>query len=169
MFLIMVLTMLVVLMVLLLVMVLTDDAGGGFGAGADDRGFGSGGVDTDVGVGVGDVGVTLVMLVALVGMNAGGSQLVDEARKQERLLWYTSVHPDTPLHSSLPLNTAVALPVSLSVFRRDLCFVFFAEDDVNVSFLKKNLKNKTLRTFCFSYSYVTPLCMVPVTYMCAIN
>eukprot|EP00904_Undaria_pinnatifida_P012454 jgi/Undpi1/8339/HiC_scaffold_25.g10808.m1 len=57
--------------------------------------------------------------------------LVDEARKQERLLWYTSVSPDTPLHSSLPLNTAVALPVSLSVFRRDLCFVFFAEHDVN--------------------------------------
>ena len=60
-------------------------------------------------------------------------QLVGEARKQERLLWYTSKHPDTPLHSSLPLNTAVALPISLSVLRRDLCFVFFAEHDVNVS------------------------------------
>ncbi|CAM9256918.1 unnamed protein product [Ectocarpus sp. 12 AP-2014] len=57
--------------------------------------------------------------------------LVDEARKQERLLWFTSVHPDTPLHTSLPLNTAVALPISLSVLRRDLCFVFFAEHDVN--------------------------------------
>lgn len=63
-------------------------------------------------------------------------QLVDEARKQERLLWYTSVHPDTPLHSSLPLNTAVALPISLSVLRRDLCFVFFAEHDVHVSSAK---------------------------------
>ncbi|CAM9489288.1 unnamed protein product [Scytosiphon promiscuus] len=56
--------------------------------------------------------------------------LVDEARKQERLLWYTSVHPNTPLHDSLPLNTAVALPISLSMLRRDLCFVFFAEHDV---------------------------------------
>ena len=81
------------------------------------------------------------MLVPGVGPDAGAcccgqmrgkSQLVDEARKQERLLWYTSVHPNTPLHSSLPLNTAVALPVSLSVFRRDLCFIFFAEHDVNV-------------------------------------
>lgn len=43
------------------------------------------------------------------------------------------MHPDTPLHTSLPLNTAVALPISLSVLRRDLCFVFFAEHDVNVS------------------------------------
>lgn len=60
-------------------------------------------------------------------------QLVGEARTQERLLWYTSMHPDTPLHKSLPLNTAVALPISLSVLRRDLCFVFFAEHDVNVS------------------------------------
>lgn len=60
-------------------------------------------------------------------------QLVDEARKQEGLLWYTSVHPDTPLHTSLPLNTAVVLPISLTVLRRDLCFVFFAEEDVNVS------------------------------------
>lgn len=60
-------------------------------------------------------------------------QLVGEARKQERLLWYTSKHPDTPLHKALPLNTAVALPISLSVLRRDLCFVFFAEHDVNVS------------------------------------
>ncbi|CAN0063951.1 unnamed protein product [Pylaiella littoralis] len=57
--------------------------------------------------------------------------LVDEARKQEGLLWYTSVHPDTPLHTSLPLNTAVVLPISLTVLRRDLCFVFFAEHDVN--------------------------------------
>lgn len=67
-------------------------------------------------------------------------QLVDEARKQERLLWYTSMHPDTPLHTSLPLNTAVALPISLSVLRRDLCFVFFAEHDVNVS-LTNNIRN----------------------------
>lgn len=59
-------------------------------------------------------------------------QLVDEARKGERLLWYTSMNPDSPLHDSLPLNTAVALPVSLSMFRRDLCFVFFAGHDVNV-------------------------------------
>lgn len=48
------------------------------------------------------------------------------------MLWFTSNHPDTPLHSSLPLNTAVALPISLSVLRRDLCFVFFAEPDVLV-------------------------------------
>lgn len=100
-----------------------DGAAGGVGAGAD-----GGAVGADVGI-AGARGV---------GARGGhdhlwGYQLVDEARKQERLLWYTSVSPDTPLHSSLPLNTAVALPVSLSVFRRDLCFVFFAEHDVNVS------------------------------------
>eukprot|EP00903_Cladosiphon_okamuranus_P011854 g11136.t1 len=57
--------------------------------------------------------------------------LVGEARVLEQLLWYTSKHPDTPLHKTLALNTAVALPISLSVLRRDLCFVFFAEHDVN--------------------------------------
>lgn len=65
---------------------------------------------------------------------------MDEARKQERLLWYTSMHPKTPLHESLPLNTAVALPISLSVLRRDLCFVFFAEPDVNVRELWRDQK-----------------------------
>lgn len=79
----------------------------------------------------------LVSLARCFGLHLG--QLVDEARKQERLLWYTSMHPDTPLHTSLPLNTAVALPISLSVLRRDLCFVFFAEHDVNVSVAKKHL------------------------------
>ena len=64
-------------------------------------------------------------------------KLVDDARKQEGLLWYTPMHPDTPLHKALPLNTAVALPISLSVLRRDLCFVFFAEHDVKVSRRKK--------------------------------
>lgn len=63
----------------------------------------------------------------------GGVQLVDKARNEEDLLWYTSTNPDTPLHVDLPLNTAVALPISLDVFHRDLCFVFFAEHDVNVS------------------------------------
>lgn len=62
-----------------------------------------------------------------------GAQLVDKARNEEDLLWYTSTNPDTPLHVDLPLNTAVALPISLDAFHRDLCFVFFAEHDVNVS------------------------------------
>lgn len=78
-------------------------------------------------------------------------QLVEEARKQERLLWYTSMHPDTPLHDSLPLNTAVALPISLSVLRRDLCFVFFAEPDVNVS-LAGNIQVSMIPLFIVSSS-----------------
>eukprot|EP00752_Nemacystus_decipiens_P007988 g7136.t1 len=57
--------------------------------------------------------------------------LVDKARKKEGPLWYISKHLDTPLHASLPLKTAVVLPISLSVLRRDLCFVFFADHDVH--------------------------------------
>ncbi|CAM9867618.1 unnamed protein product, partial [Sphacelaria rigidula] len=55
--------------------------------------------------------------------------LVDKARKEEDVLWYTSTNPDTPLHVDLSLNTAVALPVSLDAFHRDLCFVFFADNE----------------------------------------
>ncbi len=63
---------------------------------------------------------------------------MDEARKREDMLWFISDHADTPLHSSLPLNTAVAVPISLSVLRRDLCFVFFAEPDVHVRELRRD-------------------------------
>lgn len=89
-------------------------------------------------------------------------QLVDEARKQEGLLWYTSVHPDTPLHTSLPLNTAVVLPISLTVLRRDLCFVFFAEDDVNVS----RDKNKYLVLLQHFVSHIISLTAVAVLTRC---
>ncbi|CAM9415839.1 unnamed protein product [Discosporangium mesarthrocarpum] len=57
--------------------------------------------------------------------------LVKQARQAEGLRWFTSEHPDTPLHEDLPLNTAVALPISLDAFHKDLCFVFFSDQDVN--------------------------------------
>lgn len=104
----------------------------GWLAGAAGVGGDAGGVDVGADVGAVGVGDGAGRCCGQLPGGGRGSQLVDEARKQERLLWYTSLHPNTPLHSSLPLNTAVALPVSLSAFRRDLCFVFFAEHDVNV-------------------------------------
>ncbi|CAM9205077.1 unnamed protein product [Choristocarpus tenellus] len=57
--------------------------------------------------------------------------MVQQARMAEDILWFTSEHPNTPLHPDLPLNTAVALPISLDAHLKDLCFVFFAVNDVH--------------------------------------
>lgn len=96
-------------------------------------------------------GPACVLPPCLLPLNIPRVQLVDEARKEEDLLWYTSTNPSTPLHPDLPLNTAVALPVSLDVFHMDLCFVFFAEHDVNVRHLDT-------RWAIFCYTSRTALC-----------
>lgn len=62
---------------------------------------------------------------------------MDRARKQEGIQWFTSSHEDTPLHDSLPLKTAVTLPVSLAMFRKDLSFVYFGQQDVQVGERKR--------------------------------
>ncbi|KAG5177205.1 Serine/threonine-protein kinase CTR1 [Tribonema minus] len=56
--------------------------------------------------------------------------LVKQARQNEAPLWFTSSHPDTPMHEDLPLNTAVAIPLSLDATHKDMVAVFFSMDDV---------------------------------------
>jgi hypothetical protein len=51
--------------------------------------------------------------------------------QNEKPLWFTSTHPNTPLHDDLPLNTAVAIPLTLDALHKDMVTVFFSMDDVH--------------------------------------
>jgi hypothetical protein len=54
--------------------------------------------------------VAVAAAAALVGR---GGQLCVRARENECPLWFTSKDQDTPLHTDLPLSTAVVLPIRL--------------------------------------------------------
>jgi hypothetical protein len=51
--------------------------------------------------------------------------------QNEKPLWFTITHPNTPLHDDLPLNTAVAIPLTLDALHKDMVTVFFSMDNVH--------------------------------------
>jgi serine/threonine protein kinase len=55
--------------------------------------------------------------------------LVDEAQELTEPLWLTSTGPESYVHNDLPLNTAVAIPVSVATLRHDIVVVFFSMED----------------------------------------
>ncbi|CAM9852951.1 unnamed protein product [Chrysoparadoxa australica] len=57
--------------------------------------------------------------------------LVEQARELEKTVWYTSADRDSPIHSELGMNTAVAIPMSLDAIHNDVVAVFLSLKDVH--------------------------------------